>query len=260
MHDVQYTLYVRLRERGQLPVTRANRAVAEAELDRVLEEVAARYADDLAPAIDRVWQDGIDSIQADLREMLRRDAEDDVWSPTHFELSFGLKDMGGRDPASRTEPVTLDQGILLRGSIDCVEKSRDGALRATAYKTGKVRATSATKIGGGQTLQPIFYALVLEKLFDGARVDSGRLYYCTTVGEFKEVSVALDDTARTEAKRVVDIVSDWIRAGTLPAAPDEGACQYCDYKPVCGPYEELRTRKVKKQEPLARLVALRKRA
>ena len=260
VHDVQYELYVGLREKGMLPVTRENRPAVEVELDRVLAEVAARYEDDLAPAIDRVWKDGIESIAADLREMLRRDAEDDEWAPTHFELSFGLQDKGARDPVSVDEPLSLDEGILLRGSIDCVEQNTRGLLRATDYKTGKVRATATTKIGGGQTLQPIFYALALEKLFEGKNVDGGRLYYCTTTGEFKEVSIALDDTARAEAKTVVSVVGNAIAKGALPAAPDEGACQYCDYLRVCGPYEELRTRKVKDQAPLAPLVALRRRA
>jgi len=260
VHDVQYALYVDLREKGMLPVTRENRRGAEAELDRVLADVAARYKDDLAPAIDRVWQDGIESIAADLREMLRRDAEDGEWVPTHFELSFGLPDKAGRDPASVNHALSLDEGLLLRGSIDCVEQSVRGSLRATDYKTGKVRATATTKIGGGQTLQPIFYALALEKLFEGRDVDGGRLYYCTTTGEFKEVTIALDDASRAEAKTVVNVVGKALSAGALPAAPDEGACQYCDYLRVCGPYEEMRTRKVKDQAPLGPLVALRRRA
>ena len=40
-------------------------------------EVAPRYEDDLAPAIDRVWENGVAAIRADLREWLRRDSEDD---------------------------------------------------------------------------------------------------------------------------------------------------------------------------------------
>ncbi|HWL85331.1 MAG TPA: PD-(D/E)XK nuclease family protein, partial [Polyangiaceae bacterium] len=213
VHDVEFSLYVRLRDKGMLPVTRENRREIQNELDEVLAEVAGRYKDDLAPAIDRVWQDGIENIAADLREMLRRDAEDDTWVPTHFELSFGLPDRAGRDPASVHDPLALDIGILLRGSIDCVERSVEGPLRATDYKTGKVRATAATKIGGGQTLQPIFYALALEKLFEGQTVEGGRLYYCTTTGDFKEITIALDDAARAEAKTVVSVVGKALSSG-----------------------------------------------
>ena len=55
-------------------------------------EVADRYHDDLAPAIERVWLDGIAAIGADLREWLRRASLDDSgFVPRHFELSFGLE-------------------------------------------------------------------------------------------------------------------------------------------------------------------------
>jgi ATP-dependent helicase/nuclease subunit B len=42
----------------------------------------------------------------------------------------------------------------------------------------------------------------------------------------------------------------------LPAAPDEGACRWCDYRPVCGPYEELRVSR-KRQLELTALKKLR---
>ncbi len=45
-----------------------------------------------------------------------------------------------------------------------------------------------------------------------------------------------------------------IDAAFLPAAPAPGACRYCDFKAVCGPYEEERLRKKKGEE----LVSLKK--
>jgi hypothetical protein len=60
-------------------------------IEEVVTEVAARYEDDLAPAIDRVWENGVAAIRADLREWLRRASENDSgYVPRHFELSFGL--------------------------------------------------------------------------------------------------------------------------------------------------------------------------
>ena len=44
--------------------------------------------------------------------------------------------------------------------------------------------------------------------------------------------------------------------GSLPAFPRERACDYCDYRIVCGPYEELRSAK-KDSTPLRRLEGLR---
>ena len=50
-------------------------------LDIVIEEAAARYYDDLAPAIDRISENGIAAIRADLRDWLRRASEDNPVSP-----------------------------------------------------------------------------------------------------------------------------------------------------------------------------------
>jgi len=112
-------------------------------------------------------------------------------------------------------------------------------------------------IGGGEILQPVLYALALEKVIPGERSEGGRLYYCTSAGEFTEVEVPLDDTARAAAQKVADTVQQAISTGFLPAAPAKGACEYCDYLRVCGPYEELRTHR-KRQSELAPLESLRK--
>jgi len=190
--------------------------------------------------------------------MLRRSTEETTWVPAHFELSFGLIERRDKDPKSVDEAVPLDCGIRLRGSIDLVERRRDGALRATDYKTGKARAADGMIIGGGEILQPVFYALTLEKLFPGDKVDSGRLYYSTSNGEFKSVVIALDDEARRAASDVATTVGRALEEGFLPAAPVARGCEWCDYRPVCGPYEELRTMR-KRQDRLAPLLQLRKR-
>ena len=131
IHDVQFKLLAHLREEHLLPVRPSNLDQAWQKLDTVIAEVAARYRDDLAPAIDRVWEDGVAAIRADLREWLRRASEDDSgYVPWHFELSFGLEHRPERretDPQSVPGAVDLDCGIQLRGSIDLVERRPAGA-------------------------------------------------------------------------------------------------------------------------------------
>ncbi|HEX4450438.1 MAG TPA: PD-(D/E)XK nuclease family protein [Kofleriaceae bacterium] len=255
VHEVQFELLGELRDAGELPVRAPQLDSARARLDGVLDRVAARYRDDLAPAIERVWADGIASIRADLREWLRRMAEDLDWTPRRFELAFGLAQKLGRDPASVDAPVALDIGLMLRGSIDLVEQRSDGAMRATDHKTGKARVEAGSLIAGGASLQPVFYALVLERLFPGKLVAGGRLAYCTTRGDFKDVDVPLDDDARAAAQLVATTLAHHLAEGFFPAAPSKGACDYCDYRPVCGPYEELRARRKDRDKlvPLARL-------
>jgi ATP-dependent helicase/nuclease subunit B len=246
IHDVQFELFARLRNENLLPVRPSNLERARLLLEEVLTEVAARYADDLAPAIDRVWENGVAAIRADLREWLRRAGEDNSgYVPRHFELSFGLAHRFERrqaDPRSVAEAVELDCGIRLRGSIDLVERHPTGLLRVTDHKSGKFDGKLNQVIDGGKTLQPVLYALAAEKLFSGdGRVAEGRLYFCTSTGAFVEQTVPLAARARNAAVQVAEAVGDAITRPFLPAAPAEKQCERCDYRVVCGPYEEYRS-------------------
>lgn len=258
IHQVQFRLFEALRARGLLPLVPAALDDARHLLDRIVREVAASFEEELAPAIDRVWDDGIGLVEADLREWLRRTSEERVWTPWRFELAFGLpaEHARERDPDSRPDPVELEIGLKLRGSIDLVERGPTGAVRATDHKTGKVRAKPGVVIGGGSTLQPVLYALALEKLLPGTTVDAGRLYYCTQTGEFQAVDIPLDDRAREGARRVVETVADLVERAFFPAAPAKGACEYCDYRAVCGPHEEHRVT-LKRRDALKGLERLR---
>ncbi len=245
IHDIQFALFTKLAEKHALPVRPANLAQAREILDSVIDEFAEAYRDELAPAIDRVWEDGISGIRADLREWLRRASEDDSgYTPWHFELSFGLESQHGQrpaDPDSLPGAVDLDCGIQLRGSIDLVERQPSGETRVTDHKTGRPPGKSYRTIDGGKSLQPMFYALAAEKIFDGrAKVVEGRLYFCTSRGGFVDQVVALDDETRGVAAQVADTISDAVGQPFLPAAPEKGTCQICNYRVVCGPYEELR--------------------
>jgi RecB family exonuclease len=259
VHDVQFELLTRLRAERLLPVTPDSLDRARDLLDEVLEQVARRHREKLAPAIARVWEDGITAIRADLREWLRRASEDDTgFVPWRFELSFGLPERRPRDPDSVMEDVAIEAGIRLRGSIDLVERRADGAIRVTDHKTGKVRFEEGKVISGGEHLQPVLYALVAERMFAGERVVGGRLYYCTSAGGFEARDVPLDDQARDAARAVADAVGTALASGFLPAAPADRACDWCDYRVVCGPYEERRSRR-KPPEELRMLQVLRSR-
>ncbi|MGH7841717.1 MAG: PD-(D/E)XK nuclease family protein, partial [Candidatus Binataceae bacterium] len=239
-HEVQFETLTALRAAALLPVRAGNLESGYAAVEAQLMAVAARYHDELAPAIERVWLDGLESIRADLREWMRRMTDDpEAFCPERFELSFGLSDRAQADPASVAAAVPLAAGINLRGSIDLVERGPDGALRVTDHKTGRVRAERNLIIGGGKTLQPALYALAAERML-AEPVSSGRLYYCTAAGNYEERIVPLDGAARAAIAGLARVVGAALEAGFMPAAPGDGECQYCDYRPVCGPYEQMR--------------------
>jgi len=259
IHKIQFRLLTTLRAERRLPRNVDGLEPTFRLLDSVVADVAAEYRERLAPAIERVWEDAIEAIRLDLREWLRRLADEaQDWTPAHFELAFGLSEHLQRnaDPASVAEPVKVLGGPLLRGSIDLVELRPDGTLRVTDHKTGKLRIMPENALlWGGRALQPVLYALAAEALFEKP-VTSGRLYYCTTDGEFTEHLFPLNDETRANAYAVFEIIGRAIEQGFLPAVPLQDACDTCDYRVVCGPHESVRVAR-KRSDRLADLIALR---
>ncbi|TMQ02931.1 MAG: PD-(D/E)XK nuclease family protein [Deltaproteobacteria bacterium] len=258
IHEIQFQLLGALCTERQLPLSAARLEPAFAHLDTAVARVAAEYRERLAPAIARVWEDAIEAIRIDLREWLRRlAAAGKAWTPSHFELAFGLPEhlRPQADPASVAEPVKVLDRALLRGSIDLIERQPDGTLRVTDHKTGKVRVPEDAVVWGGQALQPVLYALVAEALFNKP-VASGRLHYCTAAGEFTERLIPLDAGSRASAQTVLEVIGRAIEQGFLPASPLKDACDTCDYRIVCGPHEGVRVSR-KRSERLADLASLR---
>jgi CRISPR/Cas system-associated exonuclease Cas4 (RecB family) len=139
-----------------------------------------------------------------------------------------------------------------------IERRADGAaLRVTDHKTGRNRTTWKTVIGGGALLQPVLYSLAVENVL-GAPVESGRLFYCTSAGGFTEHPIPINEANRRSGIEALEIIDRAIELGFLPAAPQERACTWCDFRPVCGP-DEVRRVKNKPADKLGDLVALRER-
>jgi hypothetical protein len=229
-------------------------AHAVATVDAALAAVAARYRDELAPAIARVWEDEVADIGRDLRVWVRRLPLNDGWTPAYFEFAFGLPGDRGRDPASVPNPVLVDGRFLLRGSVDLIE-TQGSDLRVTDHKTGKNRTTWKTVIGGGAILQPVLYGLAVERALDKT-VKAGRLFYCTSAGGFTDHPIPLNEQNRRAGLEALEIVDRAIELGFLPAAPGERACAWCDFLSICGPDERARVSQ-KIPEKLGDLDALR---
>ena len=256
-HEVQFQLFRRLNEESLLPMTSSRLPKIHDIADRVLDRVAAHFEDDLAPAIPRVWKSEVEGVRTDLRGWIRQVAETEPdWVPLHFEFAFGLPHDEHRDPQSTKDEAVILDGIRLRGSIDLVEKhATRNALRVTDHKTGKAPQNRPQYVGGGAILQPLLYALAAERLLDKP-VESGSLFFCTQRGDFSQINIPLDTQSRERLSRVLQTIGRHIEEGFFPAAPQAGACGLCDYRPVCGPYEEQRAKR-KLPERLEPLIAIR---
>jgi ATP-dependent helicase/nuclease subunit B len=256
-HSAQFELFRALTGANLLPIV-SDRLPAALDLtDQVLDRVAAKYEDDLAPAIPRVWKSEIENLRTDLRGWLQQvAATQSDWLPVHFEFGFGLAPDPHRDPASTEQEAVILDGIRLRGSIDLIERhAASDILRVTDHKTGKAPKDRPQYVGGGAILQPLLYAHAAETLL-GQSVQSGRLSFCTQRGDFSDVDIPLNDESRARLRRVLDTIDRSIEAGFLPAAPQTGACAMCDYGAVCGPYEETRVKR-KQADRLDPLIEIR---
>lgn len=241
VHDVFFRLGRELRERDLTPLRRGQLAEAVEALREVFAPEAARFREETAPAIDRIWNDQLDGLLGDLRGFLEREA-DNGFRVVANELTFGMTPAGYADPDSQSEPAILPGGLRLRGSIDAVEEAADGSRRVTDYKTGQdsVRASDEKRVlFGGQALQPLLYAFAQEAV-TGKPTASGRLYYTTLRGAYHQTVVETDTAeARTLLEQFVRLLDEAITAGRFPADPNPDSryppCRYCDYLPVCGP-------------------------
>jgi ATP-dependent helicase/nuclease subunit B len=240
-HRVQADALRALADEGRLPLGADAVDAARATLDRTLDRVAEQYREELAPAIQRVWQDEVESMRADLRMWLEQSAATQAqWEPIAFELAFGLRRDPANDPRSVEAEVALPEGYRLRGIVDLIERRRGGAdLRVTDYKTGRDYTRRNLVVGGGEMLQPVLYGLAVERLL-AAPVVQSRLYYCTRAGGFSERVVSLSAETRARGPEVLAVIDRAIEAGFLPAAPRARACGICDFRDVCGPLEERR--------------------
>ena len=259
VHRMQAEIFRELQRRAWLPVTRERLDEAMLVLEGVVARVAEDYRERLAPAIDRVWREEIAVIARDLRGWLRRTAEEpDAWVPRYFELAFGLPPSDDRDPHSGPEAVRIDGRFILRGAVDLVDEHREtGALRVTDHKTGKDRTRDTLTIGGGGTLQPILYSMAIEQM-TGRTVAESRLFFCTSAGGYSVRPVALTPQSRRMGVEALEVIDRAIQTGFLAAAPNEGACLWCDFRAVCGPNEAARVAR-KPKDRLRDLLELRSR-
>jgi ATP-dependent helicase/nuclease subunit B len=250
-----------LDQRAALPLLAERLPEAVALLRERFAELALATAEQRGLDSTQPWAESLASLRLDLEEWLALMTRNPEWIPRYFELGFGVtKERHALDPRSVSEPVALER-LRLSGVIDLVEQrarpddSGRPVLRVTDYKSGRHNEKRNFVSDGGRALQPLLYGLALERLFPEARVESGRLYFCTSRGDFASDLVPLEPSARALFADWAGAVDTLLREGLLPAAPAKDACATCPCLPVCGPYEEERVAHVK-HEGLKRLAPL----
>ena len=133
-------------------------------------------------------------------------------------------------------------------TLIAIEKHpRRGTLRITDHKTGKPPQDLPKYVAGGAMLQPLAYAMAAEALLE-TPCEVSRLSYCTQRGGYQEIPFEITPRHRAFFHHAMSLIDGEIARGFLPAAPQRGACGFCDYQPICGPNEERRILKKHRDE------------
>src|SRR3989454_9042328 len=74
IHEAQYELLRELSEAGEVPIR--DLPAAQLRLEAVVDRVARRWGGDLAPPLERVWEDCIAGVEIGLRGWLRPGSEE----------------------------------------------------------------------------------------------------------------------------------------------------------------------------------------
>ena len=246
-----------LQRRGLVPFepARAEAALVAAE-PRVREVIETRSVSDGARPETRARN--VERLVREVLGVLRALYEGDErgWSPAETEWSFG----DGRD--ARSAPplsVKLRDGTLAHfgGRVDFLERNGDAwrvsDLKST--KAGNLEGTKgplhATRFGHSSLQLPVYMAKVAEhrsatkvsarylSLTDGVAVE--RSAPPTRKGAAKDAYLPDEEVTRLAradgsptvlASTLAELVED-ARAGQFPAAPIEGACDFCDFRALC---------------------------
>ena len=109
-HEVQFALLSASEGGGAAAGECGSGSAALEAADRTLDRIAAKYAEDLAPAIPRVWKTEIEDLRTDLRGWLQQVAQNDGdWEPMHFEFAFGLDGSRGPRSGEHRDEALLDR-------------------------------------------------------------------------------------------------------------------------------------------------------
>ena len=252
-HEVAELFLRERRDRGELPLRDTP------EMRRRLDELADQRLDALVakspPRFTTLWEKERARFKAGMRDWLRRELDGVArGTPAHFELQFGVSHEGPPGEPHLAEPLAIELGdgrtLRVSGKIDRIDRRPDGTLVLRDYKTGRAPRDDGGIFRGGRQLQIPFYILAAARIFPDTPVVEAFLDYVDGGRQ-----VALDPAAvRAEPFRaLVRGLVDAIARGLFVQEP--AACEWCDFKLVCGPQPLLaRRRQIKLNDDRVRQV------
>jgi len=242
VHSILWEFFADLKqERGPLL------QLESGDLKRLLKTANKKFAEFEQMGVtgySMLWEVAKKSVLDNLTEFFFEELNDTEFSPTYFEVRYGMKHLDLEESEISTEdPVSLKlagETVNVRGRIDRIDLTKDGKrARVRDYKTGKVSA-KPNDFQGGRTLQlPLYlYAArqLLGRLHKGIAVESAEYYF------LKEGKRVVFEGAELEAKEaklqgILKTIAAGIENGVFIAVPG-GRCRYCELGMICGPWTQ----------------------
>jgi len=240
-HEVAEKFLRAQRDRGELPL----RDTAQAR--RRLEEIADEELDALVqkspPRFTALWAKERARFQATMRDWFHREVENGGKAvPAHFELGFGLSRAAAAGEPHLQEALSIDIGdgrtLRVSGKIDRIDRRPDGTLVLRDYKTGRAPRDDGGLFRGGRQLQIPFYILAAARIFPETPVVEAFLDYVDGRRQVGlDPALVHSDSFRALLRGLVDAIGK----GVFVQEPT--ACEWCDFKVVCGPTPLLKRRR-----------------
>lgn len=242
-HEVAERFLRERRSRGELPVQ--DTPEMRARLQAVADEALQGLIEGSPPRFRLLWERERARFHETARAWLAREARLGERSrPAHFEVVFGsTRELAEGEPHS-PEPLVIDLGderrLRVTGRIDRIDR-RDDGLVLRDYKTGRAPKDDGRVFRGGQQLQIPFYVLAARSLFPGEPVVEAFLDYVDGGRQVAfDPSLAGGEAFTTLLRGLTDAIAQ----GLFVQEP--AACDWCDYKVVCGPKPLLQLRRTYK--------------
>ncbi len=249
VHEVLQKTMEEICAAGETPV----HATHVARMREIGAVALQEWRDEVPPATESAFARQRDELFAACDVFLRTEEQRCVdIAPKYFEAPFGMS-KAESSPIGMIDPLVIplgpDSSVRLRGQIDRVDQDRrTGGWQVWDYKTGSLyEFREVWRLRKGTKLQHVIYTRALTEMLRAhgikGRVDCAGYYFPTTKGDGARIA---RECAEGELEHALNLLFDVVGSGWFPL-PDEGRCDFCDFRGICGDPDEAKKRMARKQ-------------
>ena len=236
-HEVFRRFFSEISANGEKPSLERHAA----RMEEIVRDEIRIWRERVPPASETAFAARRDEILATCRSFVQlEEAHCATVTPRWFEVAFGMPGADAPAPPGSPDPVEIPLGggrsFLLRGQIDRIDEAENRRFEVWDYKTGGAFGiVEGRGLRGGRQIQPALYASAVEKLLarcgERGTVSRSGYFFPSAKGRGRRIA---EDRDPEELARVLTALFDLMHDGAFPHAADPDACEYCEFRVVCG--------------------------